>query len=32
MKKNQKSWSTNEMKNGLFNHENINSNFRTNKN
>ena len=31
MKKNQKSWSTNEMKNGLFNHENIISNFRTNK-
>ena len=31
MKKNQKSWSTNEMQKGLFNSDNLNTNFRTNK-
>ena len=31
MKKNQKSWSTNEMKKGLFNPGNLNTNFRVNK-
>ena len=31
MKKNQKSWSTNEMQKGLFNSVNLNTNFRANK-